>query len=88
MLIKEIYLKNKKKFVIFFKKCKYHNISITLDPNLINRALNSIIKTKRKQIKMDMYLNNWNALSLYLQEIIKFSFSFFKKRSNDFLPIS
>jgi len=57
-----------KKFVIFFKKCKYHNISITLDPNLINRALNSIIKTKRKQIKMDMYLNNWNALSLYLQE--------------------
>ena len=57
-----------KKFVIFLKKCKYHNISITLDPNLINRALNSIIKTKRKQIKMDMYLNNWNALSLYLQE--------------------
>jgi len=57
-----------KKFVIFFKKCKYHNISITLDPNLINRALNSNIKTKRKQIKMDMYLKNWNALSLYLQE--------------------
>ena len=40
-----------KKFVTFFKKCKYHNVSITLDPNLINRALNSIIKKKKKTNK-------------------------------------
>jgi len=57
-----------KKFVMFLKKCKYHEISITLDPNLINRLIYDLIRTKKIQIIQIMSLKRWKGLFDYLQE--------------------